>query len=68
MGLVPSRTTTESVKVSKYWTSIPVTTFTLAFFLTFTHGVDVSEFCNSSLSGRLEIIELDSAKIDDFDV
>ena len=37
----------------------------LAFFLTFTHGVDVNEFCKSSLKGQLEIVELDSVKIDD---
>ena len=68
MGFVPSRTTTESVKVSKYCTNIPVTTLTLAFFLTFTHGVDVDELCKRSPNERVEISELDSDKIKDFSI
>ena len=47
---------------------MPVATLTLAFFLTFTQGVDVSEFCKSSLREQLEIVEFDSAKIDDLDL
>jgi len=31
----------------------------------FTQGVDVNELCKRSLKGQLEIIELDSVKIDD---
>ena len=68
IGFVSSRTTMESVNVSKYCTSIPVATLTLAFFLTFTTGVDVSEFGNNSPNGRLETVELDPVKTNEISV